>query len=156
MAGAKRFELLRRLPSFRFSGPDPSITWVHPHTENETKVSMERMTGIEPACSAWKADILPLNYIRISPAKSRRGLVIHSKIRRLECALFYHLSVRSYARPVASLTSYARRAFVLRIRYAEILGERAMGDEPIFPTCHRCLTLRLRPHIPASPYSPVL
>ena len=25
-----------------------------------------------------------------------------------------------------------------------------MGDEPIFPTCHRCLTLRLRPHIPAS------
>ena len=140
MAGAKRFELLRRLPSFRFSGPDPSTTWVHPHTENETKVSMERMTGIEPACSAWKADILPLN----------------SKIRRLECALFYHLTVRSYARPVASLTSYARRAFVLWIRYAEILGERAMGDEPIFPTCHRCLTLRLRPHIPASPYSPVL
>ena len=23
--------------------------------------------GIEPTCSAWKADILPLNYTRVSP-----------------------------------------------------------------------------------------
>jgi hypothetical protein len=28
---------------------------------------MERMTGIEPACSAWEADVLPLNYIRALP-----------------------------------------------------------------------------------------
>ena len=26
--------------------------------------SRERMTGIEPAYSAWEADVLPLNYIR--------------------------------------------------------------------------------------------
>ena len=26
----------------------------------------ERMTGIEPASSAWEADILPMNYIRIA------------------------------------------------------------------------------------------
>ena len=26
---------------------------------------MERMTGIEPAYSAWEADVLPLNYIRV-------------------------------------------------------------------------------------------
>ena len=25
---------------------------------------LERMTGIEPAFSAWEADVLPLNYIR--------------------------------------------------------------------------------------------
>ena len=25
---------------------------------------VERMTGIEPAFSAWEADVLPLNYIR--------------------------------------------------------------------------------------------
>jgi hypothetical protein len=25
---------------------------------------VERMTGIEPALSAWEADVLPLNYIR--------------------------------------------------------------------------------------------
>jgi hypothetical protein len=30
---------------------------------------VERMTGIEPAYSAWEADVLPLNYIRsASPA----------------------------------------------------------------------------------------
>ena len=27
---------------------------------------MERMTGIEPALSAWEAEVLPLNYIRIN------------------------------------------------------------------------------------------
>jgi hypothetical protein len=25
---------------------------------------VERMTGIEPALSAWEAEVLPLNYIR--------------------------------------------------------------------------------------------
>ena len=29
-----------------------------------TGIIMERMTGIEPAYSAWEADVLPLNYIR--------------------------------------------------------------------------------------------
>ena len=28
--------------------------------------SMERMMGIEPTRSAWKAEVLPLNYIRLS------------------------------------------------------------------------------------------
>ena len=27
---------------------------------------MEGVKGIEPSCSAWKADVLPLNYTRIS------------------------------------------------------------------------------------------
>jgi hypothetical protein len=31
---------------------------------------VERMTGIEPALSAWEADVLPLNYIRRSPSAS--------------------------------------------------------------------------------------
>jgi hypothetical protein len=29
---------------------------------------MERMTGIEPALSAWEAEVLPLNYIRATAA----------------------------------------------------------------------------------------
>ena len=29
--------------------------------------SLERMTGIEPALSAWEAEVLPLNYIRVAP-----------------------------------------------------------------------------------------
>ena len=33
------------------------------HASDEALYS-ERMTGIEPALSAWEADVLPLNYIR--------------------------------------------------------------------------------------------
>ena len=28
---------------------------------------MERVTGIEPALSAWEAEVLPLNYTRVAP-----------------------------------------------------------------------------------------
>ena len=31
------------------------------------KGEMERATGIEPAYTAWKAVVLPLNYARVSP-----------------------------------------------------------------------------------------
>ncbi len=30
---------------------------------------LERMTGIEPALSAWEAEVLPLNYIRVAPER---------------------------------------------------------------------------------------
>ncbi|MFM2073388.1 MAG: hypothetical protein RLZZ623_3652, partial [Actinomycetota bacterium] len=37
---------------------------------------MERVTGIEPAFSAWEADVLPLNYTRIEGLRpTRRGKV---------------------------------------------------------------------------------
>ena len=39
-------------------------------------LSVERVMGIEPTCSAWKADILPLNYTRIY-------LVFSAVLRRL-------------------------------------------------------------------------
>jgi hypothetical protein len=39
---------------------------------------MERVAGIEPAYSAWKADVLPLNYTRLDqkndPPKSKTGV----------------------------------------------------------------------------------
>ena len=35
--------------------------WTH---MNVSPVSMERVTGIEPALSAWEAEVLPLNYTR--------------------------------------------------------------------------------------------
>jgi hypothetical protein len=39
---------------------------------------MERVAGIEPACAAWKAAVLPLNYTRVlailsQPAIQTRG-----------------------------------------------------------------------------------
>jgi hypothetical protein len=36
---------------------------------------LERMTGIEPALSAWEADVLPLNYIRRSARAAGGGLL---------------------------------------------------------------------------------
>ena len=45
--------------------PRASLSWniceKGPLTRDD---SLERMTGIEPALSAWEADVLPLNYIR--------------------------------------------------------------------------------------------
>ena len=35
-----------------------------PVPKNPSKKGLERVMGIEPTCSAWKADILPLNYTR--------------------------------------------------------------------------------------------
>jgi hypothetical protein len=32
---------------------------------------MERVKGIEPSCSAWEADVLPLNYTRAQSAPHR-------------------------------------------------------------------------------------
>ena len=36
-----------------------SLTW---------DFTLERVTGIEPALSAWEADVLPLNYTRAVPS----------------------------------------------------------------------------------------
>lgn len=46
-----------RPPETMASGQGPSFSWAH-------LSHRERMTGIEPAFSAWEADVLPLNYIR--------------------------------------------------------------------------------------------
>ena len=32
--------------------------------------NVEPMTGIEPAYSAWEADVLPLNYIRVAQSEA--------------------------------------------------------------------------------------
>jgi hypothetical protein len=40
-------------------------------------IVLERMTGIEPALSAWEADVLPLNYIRLTRHFVRLCLLSH-------------------------------------------------------------------------------
>jgi Phage integrase family len=40
---------------------------------------LERMTGIEPALSAWEADVLPLNYIRVTRHSVRPRLLAHPR-----------------------------------------------------------------------------
>jgi hypothetical protein len=51
-----------------------------------TSTTMERMMGIEPTLPAWKAGILPLNYIRIVGAEDG----IRTRDPRLGKAMLYH------------------------------------------------------------------
>ena len=51
MARRRVTAIRRRRPSVRKSLPAWALWW-------------ERVTGIEPALSAWEADVLPLNYTR--------------------------------------------------------------------------------------------
>src|SRR5579871_4388112 len=48
MTGRERLKLAGKTP----------LTW---------RFAVERVTGIEPALSAWEADVLPLNYTRAAP-----------------------------------------------------------------------------------------
>ena len=48
-------------PSVRETGSDLGPSW------------LERVTGIEPALSAWEADVLPLNYTRAHRQTSPSG-----------------------------------------------------------------------------------
>ena len=46
-------------------GNDPGT--IKPQTQDSVltcRCTVERVTGIEPALSAWEADVLPLNYTR--------------------------------------------------------------------------------------------
>ena len=69
VAEPERFELSQRYSrpiSFQDCSLEPDLGTA-PHIELwHIAVLMERIMGIEPTYSAWKADILPLNYIRIS------------------------------------------------------------------------------------------
>ena len=40
------------------------LSYVSGTPENKQNLQMERVMGIEPTPSAWKAEVLPLNYTR--------------------------------------------------------------------------------------------
>tara|TARA_B110000879_G_scaffold8948_1_gene11500 strand:- start:221 stop:451 length:231 start_codon:yes stop_codon:yes gene_type:complete len=54
----------RRLDSSIFSFSDGQKLRTGVDSVGQLPGIFERMTGIEPAYSAWEADVLPLNYIR--------------------------------------------------------------------------------------------
>jgi hypothetical protein len=41
--------------------------------EPDYNIELERVMGIEPTFSAWEADVLPLNYTRISGSYASLG-----------------------------------------------------------------------------------
>ena len=59
---------------------------------NNTPKNLERVGGIEPPCSAWKADVLPLNYTRqhliSAPASIKWWRGKDSNLRRLSRQIY--------------------------------------------------------------------
>ncbi len=45
---------------------------------------LERVEGIEPSLSAWKAEVLPLNYTRVPPSAANPRLPVASPNRLVE------------------------------------------------------------------------
>ena len=84
-----------------FSPVQPSIFGTVQSTQIFFRKKMERTTGIEPASSAWEADILPMNYVRISSyIISQKLLYVNSaagpKMNRRPCFLCNTQSSSSY------------------------------------------------------------
>ena len=75
---------------------------------------MERVTGIEPALSAWKAGVLPLNYTRICSA-TNQYTPLSSNLAKI-IARFKHLKkmVGTTGFEPATSCSQSRRATKLR------------------------------------------
>ena len=53
------------------------------------RCQLERATGIEPAFSAWEADVLPLNYARVNGRDPHAGFgqMLKYAIRRMRCTM---------------------------------------------------------------------
>ncbi len=52
-------------PTSRLSGVRSNQLSYRPETSGWFKICLERVKGIEPSSSAWKAEVLPLNYTRM-------------------------------------------------------------------------------------------
>ena len=84
-AGSEKPKALRLLEALfdgepwgtRTSGPQLRRLLLYP----AELMTLERVMGIEPTWSAWKAEVLPLNYTRISALKSS-AYVYYTKVRK--------------------------------------------------------------------------
>ena len=52
-------------------GAESGRTTTRARTVTVRALGLERVTGIEPALSAWEAEVLPLNYTRVAPVDVR-------------------------------------------------------------------------------------
>ena len=73
------------------SGAEPGRATTRARTVTVRALGLERVTGIEPALSAWEAEVLPLNYTRVAPVDVRPRCVRKSnpdsgRLRKSACA----------------------------------------------------------------------
>ena len=72
-------------------GAEPGRVTTRARTVTVRTLGLERVTGIEPALSAWEAEVLPLNYTRVAPVDVRPRCVRKSnpdsgRLRKSACA----------------------------------------------------------------------
>ena len=72
-------------------GAEPGRATTRARTVTVRALGLERVTGIEPALSAWEAEVLPLNYTRVAPEDVRPRCVRKSnpdsgRLRKSACA----------------------------------------------------------------------
>ena len=72
-------------------GAEPGRATTRARTVMVRALGLERVTGIEPALSAWEAEVLPLNYTRVAPVDVRPRCVRKSnpdsgRLRKSACA----------------------------------------------------------------------
>ena len=72
-------------------GAESGRTTTRARTVTVRALGLERVTGIEPALSAWEAEVLPLNYTRVAPVDVRPRCVRKSnpdsgRLRKSACA----------------------------------------------------------------------
>ena len=72
-------------------GAEPGRATTRARTVTVRTLGLERVTGIEPALSAWEAEVLPLNYTRVAPVDVRPRCVRKSnpdsgRLRKSACA----------------------------------------------------------------------
>ena len=74
-AGCSTTELLRNKHMVGLNGLEPSTSRLSGVRSNQLsyRPQLERVMGIEPTTSAWKAEVLPLNYTRILESGSGRN-----------------------------------------------------------------------------------
>ena len=78
---------------------------------------MERVMGVEPTSSAWKAEVLPLNYTRLS---NFFLLLQHSLYRRALKLSYRLLCIASKT----AIRAFIRRAKILTVFVFELSGFR--------------------------------
>ncbi len=115
--------------------------------------NLERVKGIEPSSSAWKAEVLPLNYTRRCGTGGRDRTGTPEEHDFESCASAnsatpaLHLEAATGFEPVIRVL----QTHALPLGYAALILERKTGFEPATPTLARwCSTTELLPHYWAS------
>ena len=76
--------------------------------------TLERVVGIEPTYSAWKADVLPMNYTRHSPSQTLHQMPLEQQA-TLPLTLSFTGNANTPIATVSSLKPHTTQAFLFMV-----------------------------------------